>query len=309
VREFEEAMRDKSYRGFPVGEEWGRFLRAKRLEGDAPATISSYETVGRMFTLRHADFESLEPFAEKGTGPELVLDFIERYWGEASEATRIHRFAVLASFFEWAYRTDRVSDDPMRKIKRPRQRRRGPARERIPEGPLARLVSGQETTRDAAAILLLARLGLRREDLRLLRVSEIDLARDEVYLRHAKGGEEHVLPIGFRDLREALYLELLDREALEYLLYPKRERTRPFSRPGIAAWFERCSLRAGVPGYTMHQLRHAAADDLRRRTGSTDAAKMLLRHESVATTEMYLHPETEDLRRFIRLADEGGSGV
>jgi hypothetical protein len=69
-------MRDKSYREFPVGQEWGRFLRAKRLEGDAPATISSYETVGRMLALRYPDFESLEPF----TDPERVLDFIEKYW-------------------------------------------------------------------------------------------------------------------------------------------------------------------------------------------------------------------------------------
>jgi integrase len=55
-----------------------------------------------------------------------------------------------------------------------------------------------------------------------------------------------------------------------------------------------------VPGYTMHQLLDAAADDLRRATGSTAAAQMLLRHESVATTEAYLHPNVDDLRNAIR---------
>jgi integrase/recombinase XerD len=154
---------------------------------------------------------------------------------------------------------------------------------------------------------LLARLGLRREDLRLLRCGEIDLGRDEVHLRHAKGGEEHVQPLGRSDVREALYLELVSREPLEYLLYPKQERTRPLSTVGIHHWFRRCCERAGIGSYTMHQLRHAAADDLRRATGSTAAAQMLLRHKSVATTETYLHPETEDLRRFMRAAEEGGS--
>jgi integrase len=299
VREAE-AVRDKSYRQYPLGQEWGRFLRSKRLAGCSENTLLSYETVGRLFTLRHADFEALEPFATTD-GPELVLDFIERNWGDADEATRMQRFAVLASFFEWAYRNDRISADPMRKIERPRRRHKGARRQRIPAGPLARLVAGQENLRDEVAILLLGRLGLRREDLRLLQVADIDLGRDELYLRNAKGGEEHILPIGFPDLRQALYLHLQAemREPAEFLLYPKTERTRPLSRAGIALWFERCCTRAGVVGYTMHQLRHAAADDLRRATGSTEAAQALLRHRSIATTEAYLHAGVDDLRRAI----------
>ena len=83
------------------------------------------------------------------------------------------------------------------------------------------------------------------------------------------------------------------------LLYAKTERTRPLSRAGIDNWFRRCSGRAGVVGYTMHQLRHAAADDLRRATGSTAAAQALLRHKSVATTVAYLHAGVDDLRRVI----------
>jgi integrase/recombinase XerC len=296
-----EAVRDKSYRQYPLGQEWGRFLRAKRLAGCEENTLRSYETVGRRFALRYADFDSLEPFAERETGPELVLDFLDHFWGEADRNTLDQRTSIMRSFFEWAYRTDRISADPMRKIEKRRRKQQGARRQRIPAGPLARLVSGQESLRDQAAILLLGRLGLRREDLRLLQIADIDLARDELYLRHAKGGEEHVLPIAFPDLREALYLHLQaeKREPAEFLVYPKTERTRPLSRAGIAQWFERCCERAGVVGYTMHQLRHAAADDLRRATGSTVDAQALLRHKSVATTEAYLHTGVDDLRRAI----------
>jgi integrase len=46
----------------------------------------------------------------------------------------------------------------------------------------------------------------------------------------------------------------------------------------------------------MHQLRHAAADDLRRAIGSTGDAQMLLRHKSVAT-EIYRDTNIDDLRR------------
>jgi site-specific recombinase XerD len=98
--------------------------------------------VGRLFALRHADFHSLEPFAEQA-GPELLLDFLDHYWGDADPGTLDQRTAVLRSFFDWAYRTDRISADPMRKVEKRRRRRQGARRTRIPAGPLARLVSGQ----------------------------------------------------------------------------------------------------------------------------------------------------------------------
>jgi site-specific recombinase XerC len=39
------------------------------------------------------------------------------------------------------------------------------------------------------------------------------------------------------------------------------------------------------------ELRHSAADNLWRQSGNLMLAMQLLRHESVATTEAYLHPE------------------
>jgi integrase len=306
-------VKDKSYRKFPIGQEWGRFLRAKRLAGRRPTTIDSYETVGRLFTLRHADFDSLEPFAEKETGPELVLDFLDYHWGESDEDTVIQRTAVLRSFFEWAYRVDRISADPMRKIEKHRRKRSGPRRERIPTGPLHRLISGN-ADRDACGLLLLGRLALRREDLRMLQVADIDLTRDELHLRHAKGGEEHVLPIAFPEVRDSLYrhIQVESREPLEYLIYPKTECTRPFSTSGIDGWFKRCCTRAGVVGYTMHQLRHAAADDYYEASGGDKSgAQMLLRHANSDTTEEYLHRSlVDDLRqRIVQLTSTKGSGA
>jgi integrase len=45
----------------------------------------------------------------------------------------------------------------------------------------------------------------------------------------------------------------------------------------------------------MHELRHSAADNLWRETGNLLLAQQLLRHESVATTQDYLHPSRGDL--------------
>lgn len=297
VRE-EQVVKDKSYRRFPIGQEWGRFLRAKRLAGCAPNTLLSYETVGRMFALRFADFDSLEPFVDV----ELVLDFLDHHWGDSDPDTLDQRTNVMRSFSEWAWRTGRCSEDFMRRVEKRRRKKTGPQRARIPTGPLHRLLGGRHSDRDRCGLLLLGRLALRREDLRLLQIGDIDMGRDELYLRHVKGGGEDVLPIAWPEVRDALYLYLntTDHSAAEYLIYPKTFRLKPMSRAGIALWFERRCDAAGVTGYTMHQLRHAAADDLRRATGSTADAQALLRHRDSKTTEQYLHTDVDDLRRAIQ---------
>jgi site-specific recombinase XerD len=61
-------------------------------------------------------------------------------------------------------------------------------------------------------------------------------------------------------------------------------------------WFKRCLERAGLPTtIKTHELRHSAADHLWRATGNLMLAQQLLRHESVATTQDYLHPTRDDL--------------
>jgi hypothetical protein len=58
-----EAIKDKSYLAYPLGREWGEFLRAKRMARCRPNTIESYESVGDKFARYFADFETLSPFA------------------------------------------------------------------------------------------------------------------------------------------------------------------------------------------------------------------------------------------------------
>lgn len=301
-------VKNKAYRQFPIGQEAGRFLRAKRVERDVrPNTVDSYEGVLAKLAL-HYPYLELEAFTERGRGPELLIDFLDHYWGDASLETRRHRMAVLASFFEWAYRHDRVTSDPMRKIARPKKKR-GARRERVPDTHVRQLVSAQPWLRDQAAVLLLGRLALRREDLRLLQLGDIDLGRDEIHLRHAKGGEEHTLPAAFPDVRETLYLHLQSRDGHpdEYLVYPRSHRRRPFSPAGIDYWFRLCVARAGLTGYTMHQLRHAAIDQIQRDTRDPESARQLARHRHLATTQEYLHSNLEDLRAAIEAM--GGTGV
>jgi site-specific recombinase XerD len=131
--------------------------------------------------------------------------------------------------------------------------------------------------------------------LRLLRVRDFDLTQGTVVI-HGKGGKVKVMPIGFDDLKADLHLEVLAREPDEYLIYPKSSPERPFDPASLHRWFKKALERAGLPhNIKIHELRHSAADNLWRETGNLLLAQQLLRHESVATTQQYLHPTRDDL--------------
>jgi integrase len=153
----------------------------------------------------------------------------------------------------------------------------------------------QPTLRDQIAIQLLGRLALRKNELRLLKIRDFDLGRG-TFTVHGKGGKVVVMPIAFEDLKTDLELHLIDREPDEYLIYPCSHTTRPMDPASLHRWFKRCLDRAGMPTtIKIHELRHSAADALWRDSGNLMLAQQLLRHESVATTQAYLHPTRDDL--------------
>ena len=169
-----------------------------------------------------------------------------------------------------------------------------------PRGQIRELIDKQNNPRDRCA-LGLTRLGLRKNDLRLLQIRDIDLEQDIVILRHGKRGKEAILPIAYNEVRQDLKEHVAAREPDEYLLYPKRDRTQPMNHSSIHRWFKRCLSRADLPDFPMHELRHSAADEIWRETGNIVLAQQLLRHKNIETTRRYLHPTLDDLRAGMRV--------
>jgi site-specific recombinase XerD len=140
----------------------------------------------------------------------------------------------------------------------------------------------------------------------LLQVKHVDLSANTLVIT-GKGGKIVVMPIGFRGLRDALFLHISgeERDPEEFFIYPKSSRTRPMTPPSLHRWFKRALERAGLPPTVkLHELRHSAADALWRSSHDIVMAQMLLRHESPSTTALYLHPHRDDLAGAMKAADE-----
>ena len=70
-------------------------------------------------------------------------------------------------------------------------------------------------------------------------MKDIDLVAGLITIQ-GKGGKRAIMPIGFTDLRNDLFLHISGegREPDEYLLYPKAERTWPMDLGSVHRWFK-----------------------------------------------------------------------
>jgi site-specific recombinase XerD len=286
-------MKDKGYRVSPVGGEVGRFLRSLRWADKAENTLETYELVLARLALDYAHYETLDQFTA-----ETLREFLDEHWGDSAPATRRNRLAIVKSFFRFAVDERGLEINPADRIKPPKPKR--VERQAYKPAVIEKLRRAQPTLRDQICVQLLGRLALRKNELRLLKVSDFDLSRG-TFVVHGKGGKVVVMPIGFDELKRDLEVHLIGRDPGEYLLYPRSDTARPMDAASVHRWFKRALERAGLPAsIKLHELRHSAADNLWRETGNLLLAQQLLRHESVSTTQGYLHPTREDLAAALR---------
>lgn len=288
-------MRDKSYENSPLGRHVKRYLSDLRWRTESENTPKAYEEVLAKFARDHDDFENGAADFGGVEGMHYCREFLTRHWDGARPATRRQRRSILKAFFEWAKDAELVAVNPVAKIGVPRL----PQSDRVAydQAVLLRLVASQESLRDQCALQLLCRMGLRKDEVRMLRIKDVDLVRDLIFVR-GKGSKDVLLPIGFKSIRDDLYLHIQgeSRTRDEYLLYPRSRKFDPLDPSSMHRWLKRCLVTAGLPEtIKMHELRHSAADHLWRGTGNLLLAKEMLRHSSVATTENYLHPTRKDL--------------
>jgi integrase/recombinase XerC len=313
------AVRDGTSKAELLGQEVQRFLLYLRGARDASQrTIEDYESVLSRFVAEHAHLE-LSDF-EGALGAERVLEFVSRHWGASAPGTRRKTLSIFASFFAWAARFDRIVSNPMAKLDRPR--RRSVERHAHSIAKVKAIIAAQPLLRDRVALSLMALLGLRKNEVRLLRWRDVDLERGEIRVR-GKGGKIADVPIVYNELLADLARLSLEAQAApdDYLLYPVRtgnavtklhlrgvvreHRDRPMQPSTMHRWFKRCLRTAGAADFPMHELRHTAGNEFRRATGDLELTRLFMRHASISTTsEHYMHADREELEAGMRLLEE-----
>ena len=168
----------------------------------------------------------------------------------------------------------------------------------------------EESLRNEAIIEMLYGSGLRVSELIDLRISRINF--DEGFmLVEGKGSKERLVPVSPRALELALlWLDQrsrmnVDAAASDHLFLNRRG--KPLTRVMIFYIVKDLAERAGISRpVSPHTLRHSFATHLLEGGANLRAIQEMLGHESVTTTEIYVHLDRSRLRATIALLDRPG---
>jgi type 1 fimbriae regulatory protein FimE len=160
-------------------------------------------------------------------------------------------------------------------------------REYLTEAEVNRLIEtarkrGRNGSRDAAAILLAYRHGLRAAELCSLRWSQVDLRSGRLHVNRAKGGAESVHPLHGPELRALRQLQATS----PYVFVTEA------GTPVTTAWFLRMVKRTGQAaklGFAVHphMLRHACGYKLANDGHDTRSLAHYLGHRNLQGTARY----------------------
>jgi site-specific recombinase XerC len=291
-----EAMRDKSYQAWPLGQDALGYLYAKR-KRLTPASYRDYEGgldkfVRYFCDLRVADFEP-------PVGTRRVEEFLDHQYGGQAPRTYNKNLSILRDFFKYLVLRGDLHGDPTLAIERARAR--GVHRETFNADQIRAIIASQDDTRDRLAVRLLLDFGLRKAALGAVQFKHFDHYQRRLTV-FTKGEKVRTLPIPSPPFWNDLERMLVECELQPNHFLMCQQRTIPragvrrfperkMSGHGLHRWWYGCLERAGVTvagqlsGERMHKARHTAGQRVLDATGGNlKAAQKLLGHASIQTT-------------------------
>jgi type 1 fimbriae regulatory protein FimB/type 1 fimbriae regulatory protein FimE len=171
-------------------------------------------------------------------------------------------------------------------------------REYLTEAEVEKLIEaarkrGRNGARDACAILLAYRHGLRAQELCSLRWSQVDLRHGRLHVNRAKGGQESVHPLRGPELRALRPLQGVS----PYVFVTEA------GSPTTTAWFLRMIQRTGVAAKLPfaihpHMLRHSTGYKLANDGHDTRSLAHYLGHRNLQSTARYTALSPERFSKF-----------
>ena len=230
------------------------------------------------------------------------MSFVSNYRSNSAYA-RARKVASLKSFFNYLTNKAKLIDkNPAAELESPKIVKRLPRYLNIEESKqLLTSVEGEHSIRDYAILTLFLNCGIRLSELVGINLNSI---RNNTLTVIGKGDKERVIPLNsaciaaidaYRKVRPVDGVK--DKKAL-FL----SERKQRISKATVHHLVKKYIISAGLDPrkYSTHKLRHTAAT-LMYKYGHVDirALQELLGHESISTTEIYTHLDTQQLKNAV----------
>ena len=251
---------------------------------------------------------NLGPLSVQRTDLEQFILWINKLGLEGSSQARL--ISGLRAFYKFLLVEDLLEDDPTEMLENPRLRRK------IPEVLSYREIqsmldvidlSEPNGQRNRTIIEVLYACGLRVSELVNLKISNLFLDVGFVKVL-GKNNKERLVPIGPEAVKHLrIYLEKIRpllpkiRKEDENIVFLNRRGAR-LSRVMVFLIVKELAEKAGVKkNISPHTFRHSFATHLVEGGADLKAVQDMLGHESIITTEIYTHLDSEYLKETIYL--------
>ena len=234
---------------------------------------------------------------------EIIQQFIYSISKEVNPRSQARIISGLKSFFSYLIFEDYRQDNPMELIETPKTGRKLPdtlSIEEIDSLIAAIDLSSNEGERNRAMLETLYGCGLRVSELISLKIS--DLFFDEGFIKiTGKGNKQRFVPIGnltqkyIQIYRDYTRNELKIKKGQEDTLFLNR-RGSQLTRAMIFTIIKDLAFKINLnKSISPHTLRHSFATHLLENGADLRSIQLMLGHESITTTEIYVHLD----RRFL----------
>lgn len=243
--------------------------------------------------------------------PDDLTQFI--FWAnqlglEASTQARL--ISGLRAFYKYLLVADLLEEDPTEWLESPRMRRKIPEVLSIHEVQKileAIDLSEPNGPRNRAMIEVLYASGLRVSELVNLRLTHLFLAANFIKIL-GKNNKERLVPIGAEAVKHLqIYIENVrnlqknTQKSAENVVFLNR-RGGKLSRVMVFLLVKEWAAKAGISkNISPHTFRHSFATHLVEGGADLKAVQDMMGHESITTTEIYTHLDTEYLKETIYL--------
>jgi len=275
------------------------YLRIER--GLSKNTIDNYSfDIERLCLFLEGNGISISPIK---ITEEIIQQFIYSVSKEVNPRSQARIISGLKSFFSYLIFEDYRSDSPMELIETPKTGRKLP--DTLSIGEIDALIAAIDLTsnegeRNRAMLETLYGCGLRVSELVSLKIS--DLFFDEGFLKiTGKGNKQRFVPVGNLTIKyihiykDNVRTHLNIKKGHEDTLFLNR-RGSQLTRAMLFTIIKDLAIKIDLnKSISPHTLRHSFATHLLENGADLRSIQLMLGHESITTTEIYVHLD----RRFL----------
>ena len=243
----------------------------------------------------------------KSIASETLQNFIYEAAKTLSARSQARLISGLKSFFNYMVFEDYRPDDPMALIETPKLGRKLP--NTLSLGEIDTLISSidlstPEGERNRCMIETLYSCGLRATELISLKISELYFKEGFIRVL-GKGSKQRFVPIAQSTIKYInIYLTEIRphsniKKGHEDILFLNR-RGAQLTRAMVFTIIKNAAKKAGIKkNISPHTFRHSFATHLLQNGADLRAIQQMLGHQSITTTEIYMHLNEKDLANVI----------